>query len=64
MLNNDTIGKRINFDEKNIKRVNIMTTLFENETKGMNAKQKMDFIVNKSIKEYYASSGIKSKLDL
>ena len=56
------IGKRINFKEDNMRRVKIMTTLFENETKGLNSKQKLDYVINKSIENYYGSKEIKELL--
>ena len=34
------IGKRIYLDEKNMKRLKILTMLFENETKGLNEKKR------------------------
>ena len=57
-------GKRINLDNKNIKRIKIMSTLLENETNGLNEKKKMDYIINKAIESYYSSSEIKELLDL
>ena len=57
-------GKRINLDNKNIKRIKIMSTLLENETNGLNEKKKMDYIINKAIESYYSSSEIKGLLDL
>jgi len=57
-------GKRINLDNKNIKRIKIMSTLLENETNWLNEKKKMDYIVNKAIESFYSSSEIKELLDL
>jgi len=57
-------GKRINLENKNIKRIKIMSTLLENETNGLNEKKKMDYIINKAIESYYSSSEIKELLDL
>ena len=57
-------GKRINLDNKNIKKIKIMSTLLENETYGLNEKKKMDYIINKAIESYYSSSEIKELLDL
>ena len=59
---NEIIGKRINLEAQNMKRVKIMTMLFEEETKGLNSKQKLDFIINKSIESYYQSKDIKELL--
>lgn len=60
----EVIGKRINFDIKNIKRIKIMSTVLEEETNGLNEKKKLDYVVNKAIEAYYGSEEIKSKLDL
>jgi len=60
----EVTGKRINLDNKNIKRIKIMSTLLENETNGLNEKKKMDYIINKAIESYYSSSEIKELLDL
>jgi len=64
MLEKDFIGKRVNLDTKNIKRIKIMATLLENEVNGLNEKKKLDYIVNKAIESYYASDEIKELLDL
>jgi len=58
------IGKRIYLDEKNMKRLKILTMLFENETKGLNEKKKIDYVINKAIESYYGSSEIKEMLEL
>ena len=58
------IGKRIYLDEKNMKRLKILTMLFESETKGLNEKKKIDYAINKAIESYYASSEIKEMLEL
>ncbi len=58
------IGKRVNLDMKNIKRMKIISALLENEVDGMNEKKKLDYILNKAIESYYASDEIKSLLEL
>jgi len=58
------IGKRINLNMKNIKRMKIISALLENEVDGMNEKKKLDYILNKAIESYYASDEIKSLLEL
>ena len=58
------IGKRIYLDEKNMKRLKILTMLFESETKGLNEKKKIDYVINKAIESYYGSSEIKEMLEL
>lgn len=62
MEENEVIGKRINLKAENMKRVKIMTMLFEEETKGLNSKQKLDYVINKSIENYYGSNEIKELL--
>jgi len=60
----EIIGKRVNLEVKNVKRMKIMATLLENEVKGLNEKKKLDYIINKAIESYYASDEIKELLDL
>ena len=64
MQEKEFIGKRVNLDTKNIKRIKIMATLLESEVNGLNEKKKLDYIVNKAIESYYASDEIKELLDL
>lgn len=64
MENEEIIGKRVNIDTKNLKRVKIISTLLEDETNGMNEKKKLDYVINRAIESYYASEEIKSLLDL
>ena len=58
------IGKRVNLDFKNIKRIKIMATLLEDEVSSLNEKKKLDYIINKAIESYYASDEIKELLEL
>ena len=58
------IGKRVNLDVKNLKRIKIISALKEDELKGLNEKKKLDFIINRAIESYYVSDEIKSLLDL
>ena len=58
------IGKRVNLDTRNIKRIKIMATLLENEVKDLNEKKKLDYIINKAIESYYSSDEIKELLEL
>ena len=58
------IGKRVNLDSRNIKRIKIITALMENEVNGMNEKKKLDYVINKAIESYYGSKEIKSLLEL
>ena len=64
MEEKEIIGKRVNLDSKNIKRIKIMATLLENEVQGLNEKKKLDYIINKAIESYYASDEIKELLEL
>ncbi len=64
MEEKEVIGKRINLDIKNIKRVKIMATLLENDTKYLNEKKKLDYVINKAIESYYGSDEIKQLLEL
>ena len=58
------IGKRINLESGNLKKLKILTMLFEDSTFGMNEKKKLDFVVNQAISQYYSSSEIKELLAL
>jgi len=60
----EVIGKRVNLNVKNVKRIKIMATLLENEVKQLNEKKKLDYIINKSIESYYGSTQIKELLNL
>jgi len=64
MEEDKVIGKRINLEAQNLKRLKILTMLFENDTKGLNEKKKLDFVVNKAIESFYGSSKIKEMLEL
>ena len=64
MQEKEYIGKRVNLEVKNLKRIKIISALKEDELKGLNEKKKLDFIVNRAIESYYASDEIKSLLDL
>ena len=64
MEEKEIIGKRVNLEAKNIKRIKIMATLLEDEVKQLNEKKKLDYIINKAIESYYSSNEIKELLDL
>ncbi len=64
MEENVVIGKRVNLEVQNLKRLKILTMLFEEDTKGLNEKKKLDFVVNKSIESFYGSKEIKELLEL
>jgi len=64
MEDKEFIGKRVNLDVKNMKRIKIMATLLESEVKQLNEKKKLDYIINKAIESYYSSDEIKELLDL
>ena len=64
MEENAVIGKRINLETQNLKRLRILTMLFEEDTKSLNEKKKLDFVVNKAIESFYGSKDIKDLLEL
>jgi hypothetical protein len=64
MENVAIIGKRINLEAGNLKKLKILTMLFEDSTFGMNEKKKLDFVVNQAISQYYSSNKIKELLAL
>jgi len=64
MQEKEYIGKRVNLDIKNLKRIKIISALKEDELNGLNEKKKIDFIINRAMESYYASDEIKSLLDL
>jgi len=64
MEEKEYIGKRVNLEVKNLKRIKIISALKEDELKELNEKKKLDFIINRAIESYYGSDKIKSLLDL
>jgi len=60
----EQIGKRVNLDITNIKKLKILTTLFEDETNGLNEKKKIDYVINKAISSFYSSKEIKEMLEI
>ena len=64
MQESQIIGKRINLEPSNLKKLKILTMVFEHSMFGMNEKKKLDFIVNQAIREYYSSDEIKGLLAL
>jgi len=64
MQESEFIGKRVNLNMKNMKRMKVIAALKEDELKELNEKKKLDFIINRAIESYYASDEIKSLLDL
>ena len=64
MEEKEYIGKRVNLDVKNIKRMKIIATLLENEVEELNEKKKLDYVINKAIESYYNSDEIKKLLEL
>jgi len=64
MQNLEIIGKRINLEAGNLKKLKIIAMLFTDETFGMNEKKKLDFVVNQAIGKYYSSDEIKELLAL
>lgn len=64
MEEKEYIGKRVNLETKNIKRMKIIATLLENEINSLNEKKKLDYVINKAIESYYNSNEIKNLLEL
>ncbi|MDQ7067706.1 MAG: hypothetical protein Q9M40_06915 [Sulfurimonas sp.] len=60
----EVIGKRVNLEVKNLKRVKIISALKEDELNALNDKKKLDYIINRAIESYYSSDEIKSLLEL
>ena len=64
MEEKEFIGKRVNLNIKNIKRIKIIATLLENEVENLNERKKLDYVINKAIEAYYDSDEIKNLLEL
>jgi len=64
MEEREFIGKRVNLDIKNIKRIKIIATLLENEVEKLNEKKKLDYVINQAIESYYSSDEIKNLLEV
>jgi hypothetical protein len=64
MEQTDLIGKRVNLTTQNLKRLKILTMLFENDTNGLNEKKKLDYAINKAIESFYSSKEVKELLEL
>ena len=64
MENNDKIGKRVNFSEKNMLRLDILSSVYKKEIEGMSNRDSFDYIVNKVIEEFYKSDKMKKLLDI
>ncbi len=64
MENNDKIGKRVNFSEKNMLRLDILSSVYKKEIEDMSNRDSFDYIVNKVIEEFYKSDKMKKLLDI
>ena len=64
MENNDKTGKRVNFSEKNMLRLDILSSVYKKEIEGMSNRDSFDYIVNKVIEEFYKSDKMKKLLDI
>lgn len=64
MENSDKIGKRVNFTEKNMLRLDILSSVYKKELEAMSNRDSFDFIVNKVIEEFYKSDKMKKLLDI
>lgn len=64
MENSDKIGKRVNFTEKNMLRLDILSSVYKKELEAMSNRDSFDFIVNKVIEDFYKSDKMKKLLDI
>ena len=64
MDNSDKIGKRVNFTEKNMLRLDILSSVYKKELEGLSNRDSFDFIINKVIEEFYKSDKMKKLLDI
>ena len=60
----ELVGKRVNLKATNIKKLKIITTLYEDEVLELNERKKTDYIINKAIESFYSSEEVKKLLDL
>ncbi len=64
MENNNKIGKRVNFNEKNMLRLDILSSVYKKEIEGLSNRDSFDYIINKVIEEFYKSDKMKKLLDI
>ena len=64
MEDSDKIVKRVNFSEKNMLRLDILSSVYKKEIEGMSNRDSFDYIVNKVIEEFYKSDKMKKLLDI
>ena len=64
MDNSDKIGKRVNFTEKNMLRLDILSSVYKKEIEGLSNRDSFDCIINKVIEEFYKSDKMKKLLDI
>ena len=60
----ELIGKRINLTEKNMLRLDILSSVYKKEIEGLSNRDSFDFIINKVIEEFYKSDKMKKLLDI
>ncbi|MFW9626536.1 MAG: hypothetical protein ACMV1K_07340 [Sulfurospirillum sp.] len=60
----ELIGKRINLTEKNMLRLDILSSVYKKEIEGMSNRDSFDYIINKVIEEFYKSDKMKKLLDI
>ncbi len=60
----ELIGKRINLTEKNMLRLDILSSVYKEEIEGMSNRDSFDYIINKVIEEFYKSDKMKKLLDI
>ncbi len=64
MDNNDKIGKRVNFTEKNMLRLDILSSVYKKEMESLSNRDSFDSIINKVIEKFYKSDKMKKLLDI
>ena len=64
MDNSDKIGKRVNFTEKNMLRLDILSSVYKKEIENLSNRASFDYIINKVIEEFYKSDKMKKLLDI
>ncbi len=57
------VNKRIDIDQKNLKRLKILLPLYEEEAKGTREADIYSFIINKAVEYFYKSDEVKKRLN-
>jgi len=59
----DFVNKRIDIEQKNLKRLKILSPLYEEETKSSRENDIYSYIINQAIEYFYKSDEVKKRLD-